>query len=168
MRRQLVSAPVSPPATRIPPGTITIWPTGTIPKGWLICDGSYYLQADYPALYGVIAGTFGASGSTFGVPALHGRVPYGVSAFRPLNTQNLSTTTTHLLSAAESALRNHTHGYNDYYNDAQVASCNAASGAGSNANQTTASESTNSVSASASSAHNNLQPYLLVNFIIKT
>ena len=166
MRRQLVSAPVSPPETRIPPGTITLWPGSTIPYGWLTCDGSYYAQATYPALYEVIAGNFGASGSTFGVPALQGRVPLGVSAVRALNTKDGATT--HTLTAAQSALRSHTHAYGDYYNDSQGAACNAASGGAANQAHTTSSENTVAASAGAASAHTNVQPYIILNFIIKT
>lgn len=144
-----------------------MWGVATIPAGWLVCDGTGYATTAYPALYDVIGTTFGSSGG-FQVPDLRGRVPYGVSSSpsRPLNTKDGSTI--HYLTATESALRSHTHGYGDYYNDTSAQTCNAASGAGSNKNQTTGNESTNSVSAAAASPHNNVQPYIVVNFIIKT
>jgi len=168
MRRQLVSAPVSPPTTRIPPGTIVVWPNATAPAGWLICDNSFYAQSAYPALFSAIGTTYGGSGSTFAVPSLHGRVPLGVSTSpsRPLGTTG--GTTTHQLTAAECALRDHAHNYAEAYNATSGSSCNAASGAGSNFNQTTATESTSTNSANAANAHTNVQPYVIINFIIKT
>ena len=41
-------------------GMVTYW-GGEVPDGWLECDGSEVLRADYPALFAVI-------GTTFGVP----------------------------------------------------------------------------------------------------
>lgn len=32
-----------------------------VPNGWLLCDGSQYLQTDYPKLYAVIGNTYGAA-----------------------------------------------------------------------------------------------------------
>jgi microcystin-dependent protein len=132
----------------------------------LNCDGTAYDIAKYPALYSAIGNTFGSSSPTFLVPNLSNRVPYGASAGRPLNTTGGTATET--LTAAQSATRNHTHSYGDYYNDTSSGTCNAASGAGSNFNQTTASEFTDYQSANASQSHNNLQPYIVLNFIIKT
>lgn len=166
MRRPLVSSPVSTSNTIIPPGTIALWGSTTIPTGWLKCDGTTYATSAYPALYSAIGNTFGSSSPNFQVPNLAGKVPYGVSASRALNTTGGASTVT--LTAAQSALRTHTHTYNDYYNDGSGGSCNTSSGAGSNFNQTTATESTNSPSANAASAHTNVQPYIVLNFIIKT
>lgn len=170
MRRALLGQTSMPSSMRVPPGTIVIWGSSTIPKGWLLCDGTGYNYLDYPALYSAIGTTYGSStiygAYGFQVPDLRGRVPYGVSATRALNTTG--GTTTHTLTAAESALRNHTHVHEDQRNNNSYGSCNASSGAGSTANQGTYSENTTSTSSNASSAHTNLQPYILLNFIIKT
>ena len=44
-----------------PTGSIVMWPTATVPTGWLFLDGSTYSQATYPdlaAVFGVVSGTF--------------------------------------------------------------------------------------------------------------
>jgi microcystin-dependent protein len=51
-------------------GHIVLYPSGTIPDGWLLCDGAGYDPDDYPALFEVIGYSFGGSGSTFYVPEL--------------------------------------------------------------------------------------------------
>ena len=44
------------------------------PSGWLICDGTQYLQASYPALFGLIGRTYNPSADSgkFAVPNLQG------------------------------------------------------------------------------------------------
>lgn len=65
---------------QIPAGSIDAWPglLANLPAGWLHCDGSSVLQADYPALYAALdngAGTciYGeADGTHFYLPDLRG------------------------------------------------------------------------------------------------
>lgn len=47
-------------------------------QGWLLCDGSSVLVADYPVLHAVIGYTYGGAGLNFSVPDLRGRVIAGV------------------------------------------------------------------------------------------
>jgi microcystin-dependent protein len=48
------------------------------PTGWLLCDGSLYTVALYPALYAVLGVAYGGVlGTSFNVPNLAGRVPVG-------------------------------------------------------------------------------------------
>lgn len=50
------------------------------PGNWLPCDGALVSNVDYPALWGAIGTTYGGTGSTsFAVPDLRGRVAIGVS-----------------------------------------------------------------------------------------
>jgi len=70
-------------ATQAPVGSV-VWSTLTpsqIPVGWLVCDGSTYQAATYPALhtYYVANGYFTTTGSTFDVPDLRGRTAKGVN-----------------------------------------------------------------------------------------
>jgi len=46
--------------------------TGTVPSGWLVCDGSIYTVAAYPVLGALLANTYGGSAGTFAVPNLQG------------------------------------------------------------------------------------------------
>jgi hypothetical protein len=65
----------------VPTGATMMWWTATPPTGWLICDGSSLLIADYAALSAVIRGTFGgADGTHFYLPNFKGISPTGVGA----------------------------------------------------------------------------------------
>ena len=45
---------------QLPIGGIIVYTGATIPKGWLLCDGSTSNSLTYPALASVIGTTFGA------------------------------------------------------------------------------------------------------------
>ena len=57
----------------VPPGTIIAYGGKVAPAGWLVCDGKSIDKTNYPALYAVIGGGFGAGGTAFNVPDLRGR-----------------------------------------------------------------------------------------------
>lgn len=64
----------------ISPGVIQMYGGPTIPAGWLACDGSAVLQADFPALFAAIGTYWGggdASGTQFNLPDLRGRAAIG-------------------------------------------------------------------------------------------
>lgn len=46
--------------------------SGTVPDGWLLCDGSVYQVSAYPTLGALLANTYGGSTGTFAVPNLSG------------------------------------------------------------------------------------------------
>lgn len=50
------------------------------PSGWLLCDGRAVSKTDYPALYAVIGGAFGESGTTFNLPDRRDRLAVGAGA----------------------------------------------------------------------------------------
>jgi microcystin-dependent protein len=98
------------------------------------------------------------------------RVPYATGSAG--TTGGVSTVT---LSAAESGLKIHTHTYVDYYPDSDYNACSG-SARSSLKQGATASEGSTGVYVGTTSypsgypaqaAHTNLQPYLLLNFIIK-
>ncbi len=71
--RQVVVADLTPP------GVIAEFGGNVIPAGWLLCDGTSYLNSAYPALQAVIGTAFGApDGSHFNVPDLRGQFLRGV------------------------------------------------------------------------------------------
>jgi microcystin-dependent protein len=72
--------------TPIPSGTIMPYPSLNVPTGWILCDGSNYLQTEYPNLFAAIGTIYGAGlPGTFNVPDLRGRVTAGAN----LNTNVL-------------------------------------------------------------------------------
>ncbi len=80
-----------------------MWPSDTIPQGWLKCDGTAYSYTaeggKYKALYDIIGTTFGegTEGSTFKVPDMSNRFVEGASSTHPLGTY------------VEAGLPNHSH-----------------------------------------------------------
>lgn len=62
-----------------PIGSMIFYPSQTIPKGYLVCDGSEYLIADYPLLFNAIGYIGGEDVDTgyFRVPDMRGNVPAG-------------------------------------------------------------------------------------------
>jgi microcystin-dependent protein len=58
----------------IPVGSILHWPTETVPTGYLECNGSSLLRANYTELYAVIGTLYGAAdGTHFNIPDYRGR-----------------------------------------------------------------------------------------------
>jgi hypothetical protein len=53
-------------------GTILAWSgdIGSIPRGWVICNGAGLNSTDYPELFSVIGYQYGGSGQTFTLPRL--------------------------------------------------------------------------------------------------
>src|SRR5689334_16135685 len=59
--------------------------SGTVPPGWLMCDGSSKVRTDYPDLFATIGTAYGSVDSThFNVPDLRSRFPIGAGTFAAL------------------------------------------------------------------------------------
>jgi len=65
----------------IPTGAIIPIQDKVIPTGFLLCDGSEILIADYGALYSIIGKTYGQTDSTkFNIPDLRDKTLFGISS----------------------------------------------------------------------------------------
>jgi microcystin-dependent protein len=98
-----------------PVGSVIAFAGSTAPDGWLLCDGSNYSSANYPDLYAVIGTSFGSTGGYFHVPDLRTRVPVGLSSS---NTQfqeigDVGGAAEHTLSVAEMPSHQHDVGRRD-------------------------------------------------------
>lgn len=148
-----------------PTGSMLLWTTNTPPSNWLIADGSAVSRATYAALYSVIGTTYGSGdgSTTFNLPNLKGSVPVGRDTGQT-EFDTLAETggaKTHTLTIAEIPSHYHTTQlYGD--GDAGAGAYNA------NSNNSNASHTVQSDSKGGGGAHNNLQPYIVINFIIKT
>lgn len=142
----------------------------TAPAGWLLCDGSSKLRADYPLLYAAIGTTYGSTdGTHFNVPDLRGRVPVGLDNLGGSDAGRLDVSNTlggsggeqkHTLTIAE--LPSHTHTIPSTFN-ASALGDNARAAHPSN----TGSDTTlTSGSAGSGNAHENMPPYLLTGWVI--
>lgn len=166
---------------RIPASVVVGTPRTTAPAGWLMCNGAVISRTIYAPLFSAIGTTFGAGDgwSTFNIPNMQGKVIVGVDTTQ-VEFYTLGITggeKAHLLSAAETGYPDHTHvirggsnaiagGTGDSFaRSNQVGDGNFRSGG-------TASSSVYGsagiANAAASLTHNNLQPYVALNYIIKT
>ncbi len=67
-----------------PSGSIIMYGGATAPSGYLLCDGTSYLQSSYPTLFAAISTAFGsADGTHFNVPDFRGLFPRGVLGTGP-------------------------------------------------------------------------------------
>lgn len=157
-------------------GCIAIFPFGFAPKGWAQCNGQLLSIQQNAALFSLLGTTYGGNGTTtFALPDLRGRtiLSYGTS---PVGTNYVlgevgGTETVTLLTTQ---IPSHTHSFN-----ANTASGTAgepgdilASPTGINCYNAPGSPVTlnpgsiTPLAGGASTPHNNLQPYLTLNFCI--
>lgn len=68
-----------------PIGALMPYAGATAPSRWLLCDGAAVSRTTYARLFGVIGTTFGAGdgSTTFNVPNMLGRVPIGRDPAQP-------------------------------------------------------------------------------------
>lgn len=167
----------------------------TVPSGWLLCYGQSLNRTTYASLFAVIGTTYGsADGSSFSLPDLRGRVTAGKddmggsaasrltsggSGITGTTLGNAGGTETHTLTGAQSGTAAHNHTASGTAttsaNSVSVGGSDATTGGGSNANTVSAGGATvtitgvtvnNASAASASSAHQNTQPTMILNKII--
>lgn len=162
------------------PGMIVWYGNATPPSNWLVCDGSTVNKVDYPDLYAVIGDTFGPDvGSTFTLPDFRRRVPMGAGGTQisgPANTLgSTGGAETHALSLAE--FPSHTHDDSPGHTHGQTYSTGTGSdtrinvqffnGAITSPTNTTTNTVPTTQSTGGDGAHNNIQPSLVSNFIIR-
>jgi len=95
-------------------GIVSDYAGGSIPFGYLFCDGSSYSTGSYPALFAAIGYTFGGSGGNFNVPDARGRATIGAGQGGGLTNRSLGQTLgeeTHTLVTGE--IPSHNHSLND-------------------------------------------------------
>ena len=153
----------------VPTGTVSAFAGSAAPTGYALCDGSAVNRTAQAALFSVIGTTYGIGdgSTTFNLPDVRGRVVAGLgesllgATADTLGEDNglIADTKEHLLTAAESGLRDHEH---------NITPINLASGGFSAADAVTSTKSILSSGTDASSAHNNVQPTIILNYIIKT
>ncbi len=185
---KLSSTLLSTVSAAIPVGVILQWGTGTAPTNWLICDGASVLRATYPTLFGLWGTTYGsADGTHFNLIDLRGRIPVGVDAGAGRVTANntlaaVAGAEAHTLGTTE--IPSHTHTLTDPGHSHSPPASNpnfltdGAGGTGASITTTGAGYRVASPTADASTGitiantgggggHNNLQPYVCINHIVR-
>jgi len=149
---------------RIPVGTILPYGGSTAPGGYNLCDGSVAACALYPALFAVIGYTYGGAGATFNVPNLQAKFPLGTGGGYARGATGGTATET--LTVAQLPAHTHTAMPRGAYLGGQYCTSfttgiDQSLGLG---NNTVYAQSGTTGSGS---SHNNVPPYLVINFIIK-
>lgn len=148
----------------LPIGSIVPYTNSTIPENWFICEGQAISRTEYSELFEVIGTTYGAGdgSTTFNLPNLKGRVPVGKDS-SDSDFDTLGKTggeKTHKLTQQEipnyiiahagvtwaggnNGSISYHDGYNSWYGERTLQT-----GGG-------------------DKSHNNLQPYITLNYIIK-
>ncbi len=148
----------------LPLGAVIEWYSDVIPENWLLCNGQNISRTDYPELFNVLGTKYGTGNgsTTFGIPNLKGKVPVGKSAgdidFNTLG--KIGGEKEHILTVNEIARHIHAVAVNNGQGNKEW-------GLNFTYEGTAAFNSGASEPVGGSQAHNNLQPYLVCNFIIK-
>jgi microcystin-dependent protein len=107
----------------VPAGSLLMWPTGSAPSGYLLCNGAAVSRTTYAALFAVIGTTFGAGDTTttFNLPDYRNRMPIGAGTTAALagtggSADAITVAHTHTFSATSGTMNSnttHTHTASD-------------------------------------------------------
>jgi microcystin-dependent protein len=175
----------------VPSGAVMPFAGANAPSGWLLCAGQAVSRTQFGELFATIGTTYGTGdgSTTFTLPDLRGRVVAGVDNMGGTAASRLTSTTitggadalgevggsqTHTLTGAESGVPAHSHVIGNTKFNGNTSHTHSAQGgfvaeaADNSGGIASPSPSTNNnTAANASAAHNNVQPTIVLNYIIK-
>lgn len=154
----------------VPPGAVMAWATNSAPTGWLLCYGQTVSRTTYADLYSTIGNSFGSGdgSTTFNLPDLRGRTVIGRDNMGGTSANRITASwadglgdsggaETHTLTTTE--MPSHTHSTGQSLN---------AAGGGIQWFGGPFSIQTVTGSTGGGGSHNNVQPSIALNYIIKT
>lgn len=149
------------PPTSLTAGFIAAYAGAEPPAGWLACDGRAVKRADYPELYATIGTAYGQGDgtTTFNLPELRARFPLGADAYHPMGS--MAGEYEHVLTTEE--MPSHGHNSDIYYADNGGGSTGHTSYWGNHRGTRTWCQASGG-----GTAHNNMPPYTVVNYVIST
>jgi len=147
-------------------GEIRMWSTPYAPSGWLECDGSAVSRSTYSALYAVISTAYGSGdgSTTFNLPDMRSRSPVGRGQGSGLTLRSWAQSggaETHTLTTSEMPSHKHI---------AQRTLGAGSGGHGIHIDTATTQQLNDAVinNEGGGGSHNNMHPFLVLTFIIKT
>jgi microcystin-dependent protein len=171
-----------PVVVGIPTGIMFPYGGTVAPSGYLLCNGAAVSRTTYSDLFTTLGTAFGIGdgSTTFNLPDTQGRAPIGVGTYTdPVQgavTRTLGQSlgaSQHLLTSSEMPSHNHTltdpghaHTVANQFNADTGGNGVFAAGAGQNTG--TATTGITLANTGGGTVHNNMQPSLAVNYIIKT
>lgn len=182
---RIVDLEASPPV--FPIGSIHMFAGSSYPAGFLLCDGSSISRTTYAALFAIIGtayNTGGEAGTHFRIPNQLGRCLIGNGTGSGLTARTIGSiggAETHVLSTAE--LGTHSHAVVDPTHRHLISEqeldnvgglpdkLSPSSGGGATADLNTGSNTAMNLTAGntgGGGSHANVQPSIVVNFLIKT
>lgn len=174
--RNLSKAGISAPGGMAPTGVVLPFAGASAPTGWLLCYGQAVSRTTYAVLFAALSTTYGAGdgSTTFTLPDLRGRAASGVDNMGGTAASRLTTAGSGVNGASlgasggsqthtliESQMPAHSH---QYVGGSNAAGSGTAGAAGQSANAYYMS----TLSTGGSQAHNNTQPTIVLNYIVKT
>jgi microcystin-dependent protein len=170
-------------AALVPAGTVIQSARVSAPAGYLLCEGQAVSRSTYASLFDAIGTTYGSGdgSSTFNLPNLQGRVPVGKNSGTFSTLGATGGAETHTLTVDQIPSHNHggstnttgahTHVVNNQNTQQFVTAAGStyglitsqtggATGSAGNHSHTISSQG-------GGQAHNNLQPYIVLNYMIK-
>ena len=149
------------PFNLLPTGLVIPYAGAAAPSGWMLCDGSAIDRTTYSALYALTSTSYGVGNgsTTFNIPNLLGRVVVGAGAGSGLTSRirgTMSGSETHIISIAEMPAHAHSGG--------TTIVTNRTNDSGGEPHPFTA----NTGSVGSSTAHQNMIPFGVATYIIKT
>lgn len=165
----------------IPAGTIIMSACVSEPGGWLDCDGRLLSISLYPDLFSAINYSFGGADNSFNIPDMRGRVGVGFGQGSGLTNRALADVSgaeTHTLTINQ--MPSHNHGVTDpghnhtYINNTNNQDTDNAFGTETAADDADLSKTTGTSTTGISiqstgggAAHNNMQPFVVIRYLIK-
>jgi microcystin-dependent protein len=152
----------------MPTGSVTAFAGSTAPANFLLCDGSAVSRTTYAELFALISTTYGVGNgtTTFNLPNLKGSVAVGRDAAQAEFDVLGETGGAKTVTLTTAMLPAHSHNIQRTNSAASAVAPDASALYQTSAN--TGAAYTTTQSEGSGNAHNNLQPYLVLNYIIKT